>query len=158
MCYTMRMTIVWILIAGLILILAAAGLYFTRLLITPRMFSSQASYTIEVEYGRLDEAAFTAYEKQEVRIPSPFGYSLYGLYFPCQDAKKTVILAHGITYTLYGTAKYFDMFRQRGFNVLMIDHRHHGQSGGASITYGYYEKHDLAAWFEWALAATGPDG
>lgn len=153
-----HMTIVWILIAIVVVALLAGGLYFTRALIRPKTISSEDSYRIEVENGRIDEEKFASYKKQEVTIVSPFGYPLYGLYFPCEGAQKTVILLHGIIYTLYGMVKFLEVFRQRGFNVLMIDHRHHGRSGGPNITYGYYEKHDLAAWFEWAQEKIGPNG
>lgn len=152
------MTIVWILLAVVFLALLGVGLYFTRALIRPQTVSSEDSFRIEVENGRIDEEKFASYKKQEVTILSPFGYHLFGLYFPCEGSKKTIILAHGITYTLYGMVKFLEGFRRRGFNVLMIDHRHHGRSGGPNITYGYYEKHDLAAWFEWALEKVGPDG
>lgn len=152
------MTIVWIALAGIILLLFMSGLYFTRTLIRPQTISSEESFRIESESGRLVEEQFNAAVKQDIHIASPFGYHLYGQYFPCDGAKQTIILAHGITYTLFGMVKFLDMFRQHGFNVLLIDHRHHGRSGGPNITYGFYEKHDLGAWFEWALEKLGPDG
>jgi fermentation-respiration switch protein FrsA (DUF1100 family) len=104
------------------------------------------------------EVEYNAWPKQEVKICSPYGYDLFGLYFPLEGAQKTVVIVHGITYTLYGSVKYMPIFRQRGFNVLIYDHRYHGRSGGSNCTFGYYEKHDLKAVIDWALAQLGPAG
>lgn len=138
-------------------VLTAVGIYFSNVAIYPRRKSVQQTYDMEVEPGKIVPAEFEALPREEVHIRSPYGYDLYGLYFPLPGARKTVIICHGITYTLYGSVKYMGMFRRRGYNVLLYDHRYHGRSGGPNCSFGYYEKHDLKAVVDWVLARVGAD-
>lgn len=136
----------------LVLVFAAlgAGLYFALKVVNPKVFSVEETYRTEIETGRMTEAEFKGWDSQEIWLDSPFGYSLFGLYLPVAGSQKTIIIAHGITYSLYGSVKYVNIFRKRGFNVILYDHRNHGRSGGRWSTFGYYEKHDLGVFFAWA--------
>lgn len=75
---------------------------------------------------------------------------------PAGDSKKTMLFTHGFSFSLLGSVKYMDMFRKRGFNILMYDHRHHGKSGGDNVTFGITERDDLKAVAGWAKEKTGP--
>lgn len=44
---------------------------------------------------------------------------------------------------------------QTGCNILMIDPRAHGASGGDSFSYGYQEAADLICWMDWADETLG---
>jgi alpha-beta hydrolase superfamily lysophospholipase len=99
---------------------------------------------------------FDAWVKEDVHIHSPFGYGLFGQFFPLPNAKGTILILHGHTYTLYGSVKYMGMFRERGFNVLLMDNRFHGRSGGPNCTFGFREREDLAAWLEWLRSEKHP--
>lgn len=136
--------------------LFGAGWYFSSQVISPKMKAYDDTYRMEVKAGKIIERDFKALPKEEFYIESPFGYRLHGLYIPIPGSEKTVIIAHGITYTLMGSMKYVNIFRGRGFNVLVYDHRHHGKSGGDNVTFGVYEKHDMKAVMDWALAKSGP--
>jgi fermentation-respiration switch protein FrsA (DUF1100 family) len=144
-------------LAALIVTVFGAGWYFSSQVITPVMKDYDETYRIEIKAGKIVEKEFKALPIQEVFIDSPFGYRLHGLYIPVKNSKKTAIIAHGVTYTLMGSIKYVDIFRKRGFNVLVYDHRHHGKSGGENVTFGVYEKHDMKAVVDWALEKCGQD-
>jgi fermentation-respiration switch protein FrsA (DUF1100 family) len=151
------MIVLWVL-AILTVVLLALGLVFAVKVVYPKTFAVEETYRIEVEKGYLKPEVFEKLPQQRVKIRSRYGYDLFAIYFPIEGSKKTVVIAHGITYTLYGMTKYMDSYRQRGFNVLLYDHRNHGRSGGRNSTFGYYEKWDLQTVVDWAREQLGEGG
>jgi fermentation-respiration switch protein FrsA (DUF1100 family) len=134
-----------------------SGLYFATIAIFPKCFGFEETYEIEKDKGRLDEKEFQTWQKEEVRILSPYGYTLFGYYFPIQGSKRSVILSHGITYTLFGSVKYMKIFRDLGFNILIYDLRNHGKSGGRNSTFGFYERYDLQTITTWLINKVGSE-
>ncbi|MBN1921209.1 MAG: alpha/beta fold hydrolase, partial [Anaerolineae bacterium] len=141
----------------LLVLILGAGMYFSNIAIYPRTRTLETTYDWEVEHGTITEDGFLSWSREEIRIPSPHGYELQALYIPVPGAKRTAIFAHGITWTLYGSVKYAELFYRRGYNILIYDHRHHGGSGGANTSFGFYEKDDLKACVDWALERCGAD-
>lgn len=141
-----------------IMLLLAAGYHFARIVIYPKVFPVEETFRQEVENGRLAEVEYLSWPKEEVRICSPFGYDLHSVYHPLEGAQRTVVLTHGISWSLYGMVIYAGLFRRRGFNVLLYDIRHHGRSGGQDTSFGVYEKQDLKAVVNWAFSRLEPGG
>jgi fermentation-respiration switch protein FrsA (DUF1100 family) len=141
-----------------LVVAALVGWYFARLIIYPKILSIDNSYLREIEAGKLVEAEFGALPKRELFVRSPYGYTLYGFYIPCEGSQNTVILVHGIKCTLYESVKYLNLFRKRGFNVLLYEQRNHGRNARKNTTFGFYEKYDLKAVVDWAFAHLGPAG
>ena len=112
----------------------------------------------EIENARYNEAEYNQWQRDELTISSSFGYELACVYFPLEDADRTVVLSHGITWSRYGSIKYMPIFRKRGFNILVYDLRNHGLSGGNNTTFGLYEKFDLQILVDWAFQQLGEDG
>lgn len=139
----------------LMLALVAGGWYFSEAVIHPKTRTPEESLAYHLENGWLDSAAWAAAPRESVEIVSPHGYGLYGVYIPVPDSTRTVIIAHGITANLIHSIKYLWSFRSRGFNVLLIEHRNHGRSGGHDTTFGYWEKDDMVAWVDWAASRCG---
>jgi fermentation-respiration switch protein FrsA (DUF1100 family) len=110
-----------------------------------------SAHTIEdgVEKGEFSRP-FVESLKEEFTVRSPFGYDLKGFALE-GSTNRTVIFCHGVTWTLWGMAKYMHSFIEREWNCVAYDHRGHGQSGGGKPSYGFYEKHDLKAVEEWTL-------
>lgn len=139
------------------LFLVGAGWYFSGLVLRPRLYGYDETWDIEVGKGRIDPLWWNSLPTQEVWINSPFGYKIHTLWVPNAASKQTVILVHGITYTLWGSVKYMPLFWNRGFNVLLIDNRHHGKSGGWNCTFGFRERWDVKACVDWVYGQTGQD-
>lgn len=57
--------------------------------------------------------------------------------------RGTVVYLHGIADTRASGTGVIERFLQRGFDVVAYDSRAHGESGGESTTYGFFEKEDL---------------
>jgi pimeloyl-ACP methyl ester carboxylesterase len=145
----------------LLFILAAViilGCLLAGRVIYPQKFGFEETLHIEVEKGRIDDIDWNARVKLRLKIKSPYGYDLNGFLIPCEGSKKAVIISHGITYTLFGSVKYIDLYLKRGYSVLIYDLRNHGLSGGNNTTFGYYEKQDLNSVMDWLLDFLGPGG
>ncbi len=139
------------------LLLIGAGWYFSGLVLRPRLFGYDETWDIEVGKGRIDPAWWNSLPAEEVWIDSPFDYKIHAVWVPGSASKRTVILVHGITYTLWGSVKYMPLFWNRGFNVLLIDNRHHGKSGGRIARFGFRERWDVKACVDWVYGQTGQD-
>jgi fermentation-respiration switch protein FrsA (DUF1100 family) len=138
--------------------LLAAGYYFARVIRYPKVTDFDLTRAQSVEFGWLIEKEYDSWPVENLRIRSPFGYDLSGVYHPLDGSQRTVIITHGITFSRFGVVKYAMLFRKRGFNVLLYDLRFHGQSGGPDTSFGFYEKWDLKAVADWAFARLGKDG
>lgn len=72
------------------------------------------------------------------------GMSLKGWQSQAVGARRgTLIYLHGFADNRVGGTGVIERFRRRGFDVIAYDSRAHGESGGAEVTYGFYEKEDL---------------
>jgi len=151
------MLLLWIIFL-LLIFFVAAGTYFALRILKPNVQSAKQSYQEKILADKFTNDFYQPLVKQEVWIPSLYGYQLHGIYLPLEGSHKTVVITHGIETTLFASVKYVELFRSLGFNVLIYDLRHHGSSGGKNTTFGYYEKYDLRAIVDWAFMRTGPGG
>lgn len=138
-----------------ITIIFALSFYLCRKVIKPVVTPYDETFKLELELKRFTIDYYNSLPKEEIFIESPKGYKIHSIWVPLAGSKKTVILLHGFTYTLYGSVKYVEFFQNRGFNVLMPDSRYHGKSGGSNITFGYYEKYDVKTWIDMVIEKTG---
>jgi len=109
------------------------------------------TYSACLENGEFTKEEFAAYNFTEFSVESDFGYTLNGVYFKGTDPKKTVVFAHGHTWTWHGMVKYFPTYVKRGYNVVAYNHRYHGNSGGKCCTAGFFEKRDLLKMADWVF-------
>ncbi len=73
-----------------------------------------------------------------------------------KNANATVILCHGFTgYGIRDFAPVLKDYREMGFNLLIINERAHGESGGKTITFGYKERYDLRNWIYFVNSKLG---
>ena len=89
-------------------------------------------------------------ELEQVAIRSTEGYVLRARWYPADGAKRTVILVHGwrSCWNVDFSAS-SPFLHDNACNLLLIDQRCHGESGGDLISYGIRERHDVLAWMDW---------
>ncbi|MET3195593.1 alpha/beta hydrolase [Bacillus sp. OAE603] len=119
------------------------GFYFTKQVLFMKTNSLDYIYQRESENLRFDEGWYRSIDKQSFTVPSHYGYQLKGFLYEMYDTNKWVIITHGVTVNKNNSIKYVELFLKLGFNVLTYDHRRHGESGGNTTSYGFYEKYDL---------------
>lgn len=91
----------------------------------------------------------------DVRFPARGGdVSIAGWFIPREASRKALVLVHGKDGNRSGEfgGKFVDFaaaLHDRGFAVLMIDMRGHGQSGDAHFSFGLNERRDIEGAVDW---------
>lgn len=88
-----------------------------------------------------------------VELRSRDGYVLRAHWYPAENARRTVILAHG-WHSRWNRdfSVSSPVLHDHGCNLLLIEQRCHGQSGGNLISYGILERYDILSWLDWLEA------
>jgi pimeloyl-ACP methyl ester carboxylesterase len=97
-------------------------------------------------------------EYRDVRLHSrDAGIEIFGWWIPRSGSTKAVVMVHGRGENR--TSEFYDhfldlgaalnTFQGRGFNILMIDLRAHGLSGGVDSEWGIGERHDVEGAVDW---------
>lgn len=93
--------------------------------------------------------------RETAEITACDGAVLRGEYYR-RGADRTVLLFHGYrACAMLNCGVQAAAFARRGWNVLLIDQRAHGRSGGERTLLGLRERRDVIAWTEWAAAQPG---
>ncbi|AXI01260.1 alpha/beta hydrolase [Sporosarcina sp. PTS2304] len=137
-----------IFIVGVISSVFTAILTIFGILVTNRMMylkikDSEFILQREMLAKRFDNQWFETVRKENLWIPSPNGYNLRAIFLRPLDTTRTVVICHGVTENKVNSIKYARLFERLGFNSVIFDHRRHGDSGGKTTSFGFYEKMDL---------------
>jgi pimeloyl-ACP methyl ester carboxylesterase len=94
---------------------------------------------------------------QDVRFDAPDGVRLAGWWVPAAEARGTVVLVHGLNRSRLEMVRKAPFLHAQGWNALLFDLRHHGESGDAVRSFGWFERQDVAAALAFARArSAGP--
>jgi hypothetical protein len=96
------------------------------------------------ENGGLTPASF-GFAFEEVSLRSKDGVPIYGWWVPEPGARGSVVMVHGLNRSRIEMVRRVPFVRAAGWNALLIDLRHHGESGGGATTFGAREKGDVEA-------------
>lgn len=99
-----------------------------------------------------------SHEHEDVYITSRDGLKLHGRYYHQADGAPLTIFMHGYrSATLRDGNGAFIMSWRRGYNVLMVDQRAHGQSEGKVMSFGIKERYDCLDWVSYANERFGKE-
>ncbi len=121
------------------------GIFSTNRLMYLKLKDHDLILKREVLAKRFDEKWYEAVNKEILWIKSQQGYLLHAVFLQPLQTKNTVIICHGVTESKVNSFKYARLFEKLGFNSVVYDHRRHGDSGGKTTSFGFYEKDDLQA-------------
>lgn len=94
---------------------------------------------------------FLAAPYEAVSITSHDGLTLTGKYYHLHDGAPLEILCHGYKgNAIRDFAGVWQLAKDAGHNVLLINQRCHGGSQGHTITFGILERRDVLAWIQYA--------
>ena len=146
----------WVGLAVVVLLLlaayVAAGWFFSGIAIAPQ------TQTLEDMQARTGNPAdYGLPEPEEIAINTG-EITLSGWYFDNPaDANCGVMFMHGFTGSRYEALYWAPLFWSRGCDVLAYDHRGHGDSTPALLSYGYHEKTEALAARDWFAQHAGLD-
>ena len=91
---------------------------------------------------------------EDVQVRSRDGLALAGWFMPSQGSDRALLLVHGkdsCRSCEFGGnfVEFASRMQGRGYNILMIDLRGHGQSAGERFTLGQYERLDVLGAVDW---------
>ncbi|KAA0966429.1 alpha/beta hydrolase [Sporosarcina sp. ANT_H38] len=124
-------------------LLTIFGFLATNRLMFLKMKDSEFILEREIISKRFDEHWYQTVRKDDIWIESPNGYLLKAIFLKPLETAKTVIVCHGVTENKINSIKYARLFERLGYNSVVYDHRRHGDSGGKTTSFGFYEKTDL---------------
>ena len=133
------------------------GFFVTNKLMYMKKKEDDFIFNREITSKRLDEAWFNAVNKTEQWIESKNGYSLKAIFVEPLETNNYVVICHGVTENKINSLRFVRMFERLGFNTVVYDHRRHGDSGGKTTSFGFYEKIDLQSIVEAVRDRAGTD-
>lgn len=110
-----------------------------------------------MEYTKIyDRNHYYKQHFEKLTLISEEGFKLTAQYLECkQQSSSVIILLHGYSVDHHRSCQYIDFFLAKGFNILLVDQRSHGESEGKYTTYGYYEVKDLSLWVNLMIEKLG---
>ncbi|MBI3932925.1 MAG: alpha/beta fold hydrolase [Acidobacteria bacterium] len=93
---------------------------------------------------------------EDLSFETSDGVPLEGWWVPASENRGTVILVHGLNRSRIEMVRKAPFVHGEGWNALLFDLRHHGESGGDTSSFGWFEKRDVKAAI--ALARSRSEG
>lgn len=95
---------------------------------------------------------------EDVYTKSHDGLTLHARYYDVAEGAPVIIVFHGYrSMALRDSAGGFALGLKMGYNVLAVDQRAHGTSGGRVISFGIRERYDCLQWISYIRQRFGND-
>lgn len=139
MCY------VFGIIGGLYVIIAFAVFVY---LLRPVRRNQDALSREELGIKKVDAKLYEI-DYSDINLKSDKGYPLYGRLYAKENSSKYAVILHGHNSASSGCVRFMKILLDRGYNVVLPDHRYSAKSGGRTITYGHQEKYDAIKFIDY---------
>lgn len=151
----MVLTITLCIIAALIMAFTIiCGRMCNRMICTPKVYDYAHELEVFSKWGFDHESFIQEMDrtpgKRDFTFRTSRGYNLRGIIIPEKEGtsfsdgrKRVVILSHGYTSNRVTMFQYARIYHDFGFNVVIPDHRWHGESDKVFCSMGYYETMDF---------------
>lgn len=157
------MTWLFISFAAVAIILMAAFYTYRTAFYSPRKGRADPYAPVEGEqYLPFQDRIIAATRRMDslpfepIWINADDGTKLFGRYYHTADGAPLQILFHGYrSSALRDSSGGHGLARKLKFNILVIDERAHGISGGHTISFGIKERHDCLDWVQYACNRFG---
>ncbi len=119
---------------------------------------SDAQYTQFKEKIVESVSIAKSFQYEMVGIISYDGLKLSGRYYNFGQNGQLVIFFHGYRSSAIRDGNgILSICRDKGYDILVVDQRAHGQSEGRTITFGIKERFDCLSWVDFAIRNFGRD-
>ncbi len=155
----------WVLFVQFILINISASLYaykLTHVYDDPELRNAKPSKNVIVKTWRLFTGPrqprsyineFPSFPYDTVQLKTAGGITIDTWYAASDSsAKGTIILFHGITANKGMILSEANEFRYQGYNIMLVDFRAHGNSGGNTTTMGMRESEEVKLAYDYAVS------
>lgn len=159
--YYLRLTF-WVVLVQLVLVNISASIYaykFTHFYSQPppvyagqNIFDKTWKLFVGPRFYKNTQEPAPSFPYRPVTLHTSDHIAIDGWYATADSARRCVILLHGLTVNKSYVEKEAAVFRTWGYNVLLIDFRAHGRSGGNNSTFGSKETDELEKAFAYATA------
>jgi hypothetical protein len=145
--HTLPTLIAMVLVVGVLLLMGLAMLMAYAMLHPPRMTDGKAVYLLKrLSPGDLGLPYHDMrFRVRDWRYDQRTTFEMAAWWIAAASASdRCCILIHGHSDAKVGGIAWAPLMHSLGWNVLAIDQRAHGESGGAISTAGYYERYDVS--------------
>lgn len=161
----MLKTILIVLLVLLALLLGVGYYFYSTTLIRKKKHSDPSPDAGSPEMNRY---AAKAKANCEVVMASPHedwyqtsrdGLKLHALWYPAETpSRRTVVFIHGYTASCRSDGMLFaPHYHEKGYNMLLVDDRAHGESEGRYIGFGWPDRWDVIGWCKLLVQKQGED-
>lgn len=139
--------VVFILVTGTLFVITKIA--FDKTFLKKKKNTEEAIRSL-IDKEMFDRDIYNSVKLEEVIIKASDGIKLKG--FMIENDKminRFVIMVHGYSGNHHYQMPFVNMFLNEGFNILLVDQRNHGKSGGKYPTYGIKEKQDISDFIDY---------
>lgn len=146
-----------VLIIGLVLLLGGSWCVFQKACSRRETKWPDLGVADAWQYEILTEAyKIKTEENEKITITASDGTNLVGHYYERKKNAPVVIFFHGLWGNCYTNGvPIYRITENNNWNLLLVNLRAHGESGGNISTFGVLEKQDCRDWANWAASELG---